>query len=222
MTSSLEKKELAMKAEKEKVLDEVQEPEETSNEPEEQKNMGSRISASAAYHIAASAASYLHSRTMSIIPFTSPLSKSSEDSPDKCRGIYNDVNTRDSEVASFMATTDSVTAVVAAKEEVKQAVADDLNSSLSSACEWFICDDDLSRTRLFIIQVGQWLTLLILLSCLIFLSHNEIYSVGMNLYIWLPKFGFICKCFSRLLTCRGLSHLHHGKPIYYLSPFSLR
>lgn len=153
VTSSLEKKELAMKAEKEKVLDEVQEPEETSNEPEEQKNMGSRISASAAYHIAASAASYLHSRTMSIIPFTSPLSKSSEDSPDKCRGIY--VNTRDSEVASFMATTDSVTAVVAAKEEVKQAVADDLNSSLSSACEWFICDDDLSRTRLFIIQGSE-------------------------------------------------------------------
>lgn len=168
VTSSLEKKELAMKAEKEKVLDEVQEPEETSNEPEEQKNMGSRISASAAYHIAASAASYLHSRTMSIIPFTSPLSKSSEDSPDKCRGINDDVNTRDSEVASFMATTDSVTAVVAAKEEVKQAVADDLNSSLSSPCEWFICDDDLSRTRLFIIQVGQWLTLLILRSCFFF------------------------------------------------------
>lgn len=162
MTSSLEKKELAMKAEKENVLAAVQEPEETSKEPEEEKNMGSRISASAAYHVAASAASYLQSRTKSIIPFTS---NSSEDSPDKCRGMNGKVSTMDNEVASFMATTDSVTAVVAAKEEVKQAVADDLNSSLSSPCEWFICDDDLSRTRLFVIQVCQWLTLFILLIC---------------------------------------------------------
>ncbi|KAK8702270.1 hypothetical protein V6N13_020631 [Hibiscus sabdariffa] len=46
-----------------------------------------------------------------------------------------------------MATTYSVTAVVAAKEEVKQAVADDLNSTHSSPCEWFICDDDQSATR---------------------------------------------------------------------------
>ncbi|KAK8565532.1 hypothetical protein V6N12_059090 [Hibiscus sabdariffa] len=51
------------------------------------------------------------------------------------------------DVASFMATTYSVTAVVAAKEEVKQAVADDLNSTHSSPCEWFICDDDQSATR---------------------------------------------------------------------------
>lgn len=60
-----------------------------------------------------------------------------------------------SDVASFMATTDSVTAVVAAKEEVKQAVADDLKSALSSPCEWFICDDDLSGTRFFAIQVRE-------------------------------------------------------------------
>ncbi|KAJ0620401.1 putative phospholipase A1 PLIP1/2/3 [Helianthus annuus] len=38
----------------------------------------------------------------------------------------------EAEVASLMATTDSMTAVVAAKEEVKQAVADDLNSMHSS------------------------------------------------------------------------------------------
>jgi hypothetical protein len=56
------------------------------------------------------------------------------------------------DVASFMATTDSMTAVVAAKEEVKQAVADDLSSTRSSPCEWFICDDD-RGTRFFAIQV---------------------------------------------------------------------
>lgn len=58
-----------------------------------------------------------------------------------------------SEMASLMATTDSVTAVVAAKEEVKQAVADDLNSISSSPCEWYICDDDKNATRFFVIQV---------------------------------------------------------------------
>ncbi|GAA0158374.1 phospholipase [Lithospermum erythrorhizon] len=35
----------------------------------------------------------------------------------------------------------SCTKIVAAKEEEKQAVADDLNSILVSPCEWFICDD---------------------------------------------------------------------------------
>ncbi|KAI9098999.1 hypothetical protein K1719_024766 [Acacia pycnantha] len=60
-------------------------------------------------------------------------------------------------VASLMATTDSVTAVVAAEEEVKQAVADDLNSTSSSPCEWFICDDDQSGTRFFVIQGSETL-----------------------------------------------------------------
>nr|XP_023917001.1 uncharacterized protein LOC112028538 [Quercus suber] len=60
-----------------------------------------------------------------------------------------------SEMASFMATTDSVTAVVAAKEEVKQAVADDLNSVRSSPCEWFICDEDQTGTRYFVIQGSE-------------------------------------------------------------------
>ena len=58
-----------------------------------------------------------------------------------------------SDMASLMATTDSVTSVVAAKEEVKQAVADDLNSTHSSPCDWFICDDDQSATRFLVIQV---------------------------------------------------------------------
>ncbi|CBI36930.3 unnamed protein product, partial [Vitis vinifera] len=115
VTSSVEKREMTTKAEKEQGSDE--------------------LSASAAYQIAASAASYLHSRTRSILPFKSSKAEI--------------------EVASFMATTDSVTAVVAAKEEVKQAVADDLNSVLTTPCEWFICDDDRTGTRFFVIQGSE-------------------------------------------------------------------
>lgn len=57
----------------------------------------------------------------------------------------------ESEVASYIATS-SVTAVVAAEEETKQAVANDLQSIHSSPCEWFICDDKSTCTRFFIIQ----------------------------------------------------------------------
>lgn len=57
------------------------------------------------------------------------------------------------DVVSLMATTDSVIAVVVAKEELKQAVADDLNSTHSSPCEWFVCDDDQSATRFLVIQM---------------------------------------------------------------------
>jgi hypothetical protein len=53
-----------------------------------------------------------------------------------------------------MATTDSVTKVVAEKEEVKQVLSDDLNSTRSSPCEWFICNDNQSGIRFFVIQVG--------------------------------------------------------------------
>ncbi|KAI7731588.1 hypothetical protein M8C21_015190 [Ambrosia artemisiifolia] len=165
--SSLEKKaELAAKAEKEKERVRVQELEDNTEKNEDEaikseketaleveqmteavENDGEKggrklISASTAYSIAASAASYLHSQTKSIIPF-----KSSENN-------NGEVGMTKAEVASFMATTDSVTAVVAAKEEVKQAVADDLNSLHSSPCEWFVCDDDES-TRYFVIQGSE-------------------------------------------------------------------
>ncbi|KAJ0779157.1 putative fungal lipase-like domain, alpha/Beta hydrolase, phospholipase A1 PLIP1/2/3 [Helianthus annuus] len=166
VTSSLEKKaQLAAKAEKEKEQEQEQEfdpkkkeddtlkdekdivteveQQETEQTCENDEDKGGRnlISASTAYQIAASAASFLHSQTKSIVPF-----KSSENN--------SEVNMTEAEVASLMATTDSMTAVVAAKEEVKQAVADDLNSMHSSPCEWFICDDDES-TRYFVIQGSE-------------------------------------------------------------------
>ncbi|KAK1420459.1 hypothetical protein QVD17_22074 [Tagetes erecta] len=151
VTSSLEKKaQLAAKAEKEKEQAEdgpKRNEDQTikSGTVENDGGKGGRnlISASTAYHIAASAASYLHSQTKSIIPFKSSENKSGE------------VRMTKAEVASLMATTDSVTAVVAAKEEVKQAVADDLNSMHSSPCEWFVCDDDDESTRYFVIQGSE-------------------------------------------------------------------
>lgn len=100
---------------------------ENSNEEEEEEKL---INPAAAYRIAASAASRLFSHSKSVLPF----------------------GRRENE-ASLMATADSVTAVVAAEEEVKQAVADDLKSNHSPPCEWFVCDDDKTSTRFFFIQV---------------------------------------------------------------------
>ncbi|KAF2304761.1 hypothetical protein GH714_037854 [Hevea brasiliensis] len=158
VTSSIEKSELAMKAEKVQVPAEGQEAEkgllEKDAEGTEQKNNGHRISASTAYQIAASAASYLHSHTKSILPFKSSKAKAGKNCPEGDSGGNENLNMLNSEVASLMATTDSVTAVVAAKEEIKQAVADDLSSTRSSPCEWFICDND-QGTRFFVIQGSE-------------------------------------------------------------------
>lgn len=143
------------KAEKGQAEGEVHEEGELKEavEEEQQKNLGYQISASAAYQIAASAASYLHSQTKGILPFKSSDEKSSDDLPNGGDDSNDSVDLMNSEMASFMASTDSMTAVVGAKEDVKQAVADDLNSIRSSPCEWFICDDDQSATRFFVIQV---------------------------------------------------------------------
>ena len=105
-----------------------------------------------AYHVVSSAASYLHSRAMGIMPF-GPGNDAKDDptimafvSGESSDGLSLDE-------ASFVATTNSVTSMVAAKEEERQAVADDLNSSRSCPCEWFVCDDDQNSTRYFVVQV---------------------------------------------------------------------
>ncbi|KAF8074455.1 hypothetical protein N665_1101s0017 [Sinapis alba] len=102
---------------------------ENSNEGKEEEEEEKLINPAAAYRIAASAASRLFSHSKSVLPF----------------------GRRENE-ASLMATADSVTAVVAAEEEAKQAVADDLKSNHSPPCEWFVCDDDKTGTRFFFIQ----------------------------------------------------------------------
>ncbi|OMO82081.1 Lipase, class 3 [Corchorus olitorius] len=176
----------------------------------EQKNIGHRISASAAYQIAASAASYLHSHTRSILPFKSPKPEGCKDSSED--GCGSEMN---SDVASLMATTDSVTAVVAAKEEVKQAVADDLNSTHSSPCEWFICDDDQSATRFFVIQgsesLASWQANLLFepiqFEGLDVLVHRGIYEAAKGMYEqMLPDVRSHLKSHGRRATFRFTGH----------------
>ncbi|KAH9613947.1 hypothetical protein KSS87_007193 [Heliosperma pusillum] len=157
ISSSIEKREQLAEAEKKEALakamaesESLAEGQESSEaEVAEGDDQKPDVRKSAAYHIAVSAASYLHSRTRAIFPPRSSKDENSS-SMDENRSI-------NSEMASLMATTDSVTAVVAAKEEVKQAVADDLNSISSSPCEWFVCDDEKSATRIFVIQGSETL-----------------------------------------------------------------
>ncbi|KAH1259853.1 hypothetical protein GmHk_02G003130 [Glycine max] len=159
VTSSIEKKELAVAATAEKDPQKVQTDEKVDEKEERKdpKNGEYKISATAAYNIAASAATYLHSQTRSIFPLKSSNAVAGEGSLAGNNESLDSVNMLNTEVASLMATTDSVTAVVAAKEEVKQAVADDLNSSHSTPCEWFVCDNDQSGTRFFVIQGSETL-----------------------------------------------------------------
>jgi len=132
----------------------------------------------------ASAASYLHSRTNSILPFTS--SSKTENSS--------------SEVPSCL--TDSVTSVVAAEEDVKQAVADDLKSTISSPCDWFICDDDQTLTRFVVIQVRKRkksqnsVLTLFFLDKLCFVGTNSVFFFGQTLFCFIDiinVMNFACR-----------------------------
>ncbi|KAL8101044.1 hypothetical protein AgCh_033069 [Apium graveolens] len=216
VTSSLDKKELAFNAEKERVL--AQEKENASAQIQEEgdslevreekvtldgtlevfgeKSDANHTSGSTAYRIAASAASYLHSRTANLLTLKSSKAEASEDLAKVGRGsignvdMLNNIDMMNGDMASFIATTDSVTSVVAAKEEVKQAVADDLNSASSSPCGWFICDDDRSATRFFVIQgsesVASWQANLLFepiqFEGLDVLVHRGIYEAAKGIY----------------------------------------
>ncbi|KAM7521425.1 hypothetical protein LguiA_011327 [Lonicera macranthoides] len=219
VTSSLEKKELALKTEKEEASFGVEEKaEETPKEPKErekEKIDRNRISASAAYHIAASAASYLHSHTKSIIPFKSSNTEDNEEFHKVGNANGENFDQLNAEVASLMATTDSVTAVVAAKEEIKQAVADDLNSTRSSPCEWFICDDDQSHTRFFVIQgsgsLASWQANLLFepiqFEGLDVIVHRGIYEAAKGIYEqMLPEVQAHLKCHGDGATFRFTGH----------------
>ncbi|KAK2457087.1 alpha/beta-hydrolase superfamily protein [Trifolium repens] len=218
VTSSLEKKELAAKSEKnpqeveeksEKIDQEVEvKVKEKQEETKETNNAGYRISATVAYNIAASAASYLHTQTRSILPFKSSNAVAGEENNES-------LNMMNTEVASLMATTDSVTAVVAAKEEVKQAVADDLNSTRSSPCEWFICDDNQSGTRFFVIQgsesLASWQANLLFepvkFEGLDVLVHRGIYEAAKGIYLqMLPEVQAHLKSRGSRATFRFTGH----------------
>ncbi|CAL0320865.1 unnamed protein product [Lupinus luteus] len=212
VTSSIEKKELtAAIVENNPQEVETKVKEEDDEERKEQKDHGYRISASTAYHIAASAASYLHAQTRRVLPFKSSNALTGEGSLEGSSESL-DINT---EMASLMATTDSVTAVVAAKEEVKQAVADDLSSTRSSPCEWFVCDDDQSGTRYFVIQgsetLASWQANLLFepiqFEGLDVLVHRGIYEAAKGMYLqMLPEVHAHLKAHSSRATFRFSGH----------------
>ncbi|XP_017242060.1 phospholipase A1 PLIP2, chloroplastic isoform X2 [Daucus carota subsp. sativus] len=216
VTSSLDKKEQALNAEKERVLAEekenafaqIQDKEGGSVEVQEarvsledtlevivEKRDVNRTSQSPAYEIAASAASYLHSRATNLLALKSSKTEVSEDPAKGGRStgnvdMLNNFDMMSGDMASFIANTESVTSVVAAEDEIKQAVADDLNSTSHSPCGWFVCDDDLSATRFFIIQgsesVASWQANLLFepiqFEGLDVLVHRGIYEAAKGIY----------------------------------------
>ncbi|KAM0861876.1 hypothetical protein ACQ4PT_045609 [Festuca glaucescens] len=158
-------------------------------ESNEEKGNGPAINPLGAYQVMLSAASYLHSCAMGVNPFGS---RSNGKNDPTIMAIVNGENgeglTLDD--ASFVATTNSVTSMVAAKEETRQAVADDLNSSRSCPSEWFICDDDQGSTRYFVVQgsesIASWQANLLFepvkFEGLDVLVHRGIYEAAKGMY----------------------------------------
>ncbi|XP_073115063.1 phospholipase A1 PLIP1, chloroplastic-like isoform X2 [Elaeis guineensis] len=134
------------------------------------------IRPSMAYEIAASAASYVHSRAKGLLSLggepeptdggealvegpeeaQSPKGTSEYDTlgegPAKAQSPKESPGrVYKSNVAAYVATS-TMTAVVAAEEEARHEAAKDLQSLHSSPCEWFVCDDPGTGTRCFVIQ----------------------------------------------------------------------
>ncbi|URE25271.1 Lipase (class 3) [Musa troglodytarum] len=105
---------------------------------------------SLAYEIAASAASYIHSRAKGLLSLGSGAGHHDADAAAAASGPYS-CGYKNPEVAAYVAAS-TMTAVVAAEEEARQEAAKDLRSLHSSPCEWFVCDDDSTCTRCFVIQ----------------------------------------------------------------------
>ncbi|CAN6467848.1 unnamed protein product [Victoria cruziana] len=223
ITSSLEKRPKSGPAEKESTVSSSDGTE--TNQSNEVIQRKRAINLAAAYQIAAAAASYLHTQTRNVLPFTSSMpsgagevaslseqgslegdkTKPSADAPKEAEDCMNaaldlarcsigmdscETELSTSDVASLVATTKSVTAVIAAKEEAKQAVAKDLNSAHSPPCEWFVCDDDKKGTRYFVIQgsesLASWQANLLFepikFEGLDVLVHRGIYEAAKGIY----------------------------------------
>ncbi|XP_026425042.1 phospholipase A1 PLIP1, chloroplastic-like [Papaver somniferum] len=114
---------------------------------------------SVAYNIAASAATYIHSRAKGLLSLGYNPPSMDEDAEVERRimmreeygGECSPRVYKKPEVAAYVAAS-TMTTVVAAEENVKQEAANELQSLHSSPCEWFICDDPSTFTRCFIIQ----------------------------------------------------------------------
>ncbi|PAN31600.1 hypothetical protein PAHAL_5G430300 [Panicum hallii] len=175
---------------KDESQDEVSEAVGNAASASKEEHSGLGINPFGAYHVVSSAASYLHSRAMGIMPFGSR--NDVKEDPTAIMAFVNGENGEglSMDEASFVATTNSVTSMVAAKEETRQAVADDLNSSRSCPCEWFICDDDQNTTRYFVVQgsesIASWQANLLFepvkFEELDVLVHRGIYEAAKGIY----------------------------------------
>ncbi|KAL5571400.1 hypothetical protein UlMin_020997 [Ulmus minor] len=145
----------------------------------------------ATYEIAASAASYVHSRAKDMLSLASE-SQQEDESKDSRKGEEGESSpcVYKSEVAALMAAS-TMTAVVAAGEKEKLEAAKDLQSLHSSPCEWFICDDASTYTRCFVIQgsdsLASWQANLFFeptkfeeTDCLV---HRGIYEAAKGIYM---------------------------------------
>ncbi|KAL5700297.1 hypothetical protein ACHQM5_025757 [Ranunculus cassubicifolius] len=197
VTSSIDKKAQSLKQETEETSTQGQQSEENPEEVVKDRN----ISAATAYRIAASAASYLRSHTGTILPFRS--------------SSKNETGDDLSEMSSFVVATNSLTAVVAAKEEMKQTVGKDFNSVHSSPCDWFICDDDQNGTRIFVIQgsetLASWQANLLFepvqFEGLDVFVHRGIYEAAKGIYEQiLPEVRSHLQCHGNSATMRFTGH----------------
>ncbi|CAL4964436.1 unnamed protein product [Urochloa decumbens] len=173
---------------KDEPQDQVSEAVDNAAPASKEERSGLGINPFGAYHVVSSAASYLHSRAMGVMPFGSR--NDVKDDPASIMAFMNGENGLTMDEASFVATTNSVTSMVAAKEETRQAVADDLNSSRSCPCEWFVCDDDQNGTRYFVVQgsesIASWQANLLFepvkFEELDVLVHRGIYEAAKGIY----------------------------------------
>ncbi|PIN26524.1 hypothetical protein CDL12_00727 [Handroanthus impetiginosus] len=156
VTSSLEKK-----AEAAAIRDKIEQdssrmpiaysklPTDSTSQSSESSDQRHRL-ASAAYGIAASAASYVQSQlTEDRVFLCNKDDHKIEDDKSKSssRHVYK------SEMAASVAAS-TMTAVVAAGEKEKEEAARDLQMLHSSPCEWFVCDDPSIYARRFVIQAN--------------------------------------------------------------------
>ncbi|XP_024520508.1 uncharacterized protein LOC9660532 [Selaginella moellendorffii] len=160
MTSSLVKKEEALAKEQASSV--------SSNESEESDGGSPRIgqrfsiSPASAYSVASAVASYLHSQTTSLLRHRKKVNEAAGDAlKDQRFGAVNGdgqekeaADYESSEMATLIASS-PVTAVVAAKEGTKDAVAKDLQSLHNCPCEWYCCDDRKTSTLHFVIQGSE-------------------------------------------------------------------
>lgn len=131
---------------------------------------------SAAYEIAASAASFVHSHAKDLLFHGSEsqqenIDMSLESNEEKYLHKDERSTTRvyrsdaGSEVAAYV-TASTMTAVVAAGDKEKEEAATALQTLQSSPCEWFVCDDSSIYTRCFVIQVT-------IINCVVFSKSSS-------------------------------------------------